>query len=792
MLIRSVRAENFMRFSKLVVENLPAQGVIGLEGPNESGKSTIGESILFALFGRTRRAEATSVTDLIRWGSDSLRVEVQFALEPSEGRQGATGAASVDYLIYREIDKQGTNYVKLLEFPERKEVATGNIEVERFLCRNVRFDFTEFQRSFYHDQYDNRRVQGDQVSFFETATGITQLESAKEVLQEEVTSLEREFSSFQKELARANTQIEKYDRNARKLDLLDERTMQTDATLDQTRIACATLDEKRGQLERERKRGCEWVKELKGSGEKPLESLVHAVERHLSEASSQAGPLKMEPLERFRDFGRETDELIRRMREDAAELDEALDENAQGVAAEVKKLRSSLDALEQRRVSRARNSWVLLLLALLLIVFTLFLLPGVLPLERVLPAVDSGTGWRKLQADLTKASLSALPWVSGALGVLFLFLSGSLRLRSGTARRRLAEASQAAKDLEEEIARLHKEREALRAGVAEARVGNLRTVFERARTSSRSAVARRVAEMDERHAAVLSGGGEPFEGLVADAVRLDKDLEKWTRREQDKLQKERAAAEDSVQKAQAERSRVLNERRECESQAAKKEELEERKNDLEARATAVRAEIDLRLEACRLLDDAAGTIRSRMGPALAGFARRVLPHLTDQRYRDVKVENGVELLVFSPDKGDFLALEELSGGTNEAVSLALRLALSQALVKSRTHHRQFVLLDEPFKMMDSSRTVSTLKTLRRVSRDLTQFLVIQPTFSQEERDSVDAMIHTRPDSDSLNVGDSLKVGDALEIGSPLAADRANPQVAPSSEPVLPPEPGATT
>ena len=45
MIIRSINAENFMKFSRLNLSSLPESGVLGIIGPNESGKSTIGEAI---------------------------------------------------------------------------------------------------------------------------------------------------------------------------------------------------------------------------------------------------------------------------------------------------------------------------------------------------------------------------------------------------------------------------------------------------------------------------------------------------------------------------------------------------------------------------------------------------------------------------------------------------------------------------------------------------------------------------------------------------------------------------
>src|SRR5688572_26229866 len=122
MLIHSIRAENFMRFSRLEVLGLPSRGLIGLEGPNESGKSTMGEALLFAFFGRTRISHGAGVTSLIRWEAETMSVAVHFSVQPP----GASHAEEL--LIFRQVDRYGTHYVKVLELAGRSEVAVGNLQ----------------------------------------------------------------------------------------------------------------------------------------------------------------------------------------------------------------------------------------------------------------------------------------------------------------------------------------------------------------------------------------------------------------------------------------------------------------------------------------------------------------------------------------------------------------------------------------------------------------------------------------------------------------------------------------
>ncbi|MGQ9525087.1 MAG: AAA family ATPase [Armatimonadota bacterium] len=75
MILKSLEAERF-RVLKQVRLEFPDRGPILVEGPNESGKSTLFEAVFFALFGRGLRPDLT-VGDLIAYGQDSAQVRVQ-------------------------------------------------------------------------------------------------------------------------------------------------------------------------------------------------------------------------------------------------------------------------------------------------------------------------------------------------------------------------------------------------------------------------------------------------------------------------------------------------------------------------------------------------------------------------------------------------------------------------------------------------------------------------------------------------------------------------------------------
>ncbi|MCW8141392.1 MAG: hypothetical protein KIT58_21020, partial [Planctomycetota bacterium] len=80
--------------------------------------------------------------------------------------------------------------------------------------------------------------------------------------------------------------------------------------------------------------------------------------------------------------------------------------------------------------------------------------------------------------------------------------------------------------------------------------------------------------------------------------------------------------------------------------------------------------------------------------------------------------------VFSPDRGDFVRLVELSSGTADQVLLALRLGLARALVAARgLAGGHFLFLDEPLASADATREGAFLSLLRAFDDEFAQIFV---------------------------------------------------------------------
>jgi exonuclease SbcC len=136
-IIHGIRAANVLKYAELAID-LSDRGLIAISGANESGKSSIGETICFALFGRTFSIGPDEIVKIVRWGENDCSVELEFSVEDQR------------YRLSRYLDRDGTHSAKLntVEDPE-DPVARGVKAVEDKLLVILGFAYEEFVESFY-------------------------------------------------------------------------------------------------------------------------------------------------------------------------------------------------------------------------------------------------------------------------------------------------------------------------------------------------------------------------------------------------------------------------------------------------------------------------------------------------------------------------------------------------------------------------------------------------------------------------------------------------------------------
>ncbi len=106
----------------------------------------------------------------------------------------------------------------------------------------------------------------------------------------------------------------------------------------------------------------------------------------------------------------------------------------------------------------------------------------------------------------------------------------------------------------------------------------------------------------------------------------------------------------------------------------------------------------------------------------------ILPHFTNGHYSNVKIDENLNVGVFSQEKNDFMDFDEISSGTQRQIMLALRIAMSEELAKQHDEDQQYIILDEPFAFFDMERTIATLEKLPEVSDIICQVWVVSQEF----------------------------------------------------------------
>ena len=71
MIINKIRAQNVLKYAELSID-LAEKGLIAISGQNESGKSSIGETVCFGLFGRTFSIAPDEISQGRSLGRESL------------------------------------------------------------------------------------------------------------------------------------------------------------------------------------------------------------------------------------------------------------------------------------------------------------------------------------------------------------------------------------------------------------------------------------------------------------------------------------------------------------------------------------------------------------------------------------------------------------------------------------------------------------------------------------------------------------------------------------------------
>ena len=697
MIIKQIQAENILRYTKVALTNLPTVGVIGISGPNESGKTSTVEIICLALFGRTSTVEGGELTKVVKWGQFSGSVTLEFVARDKNC-----------YTVTRQFDRDGTQAAQLMQSGSTTPIARGGEAVNEAVVQLGGFTYQRFVDSFYLVQ---RNMVAPEVlketvkvlSGVQTLDNIhAECESDIRTSQDAIIPLEPKISAVQKQLAELNIQGDTLSQlQAQRQSELDGAT-QAEADIAQRRSASASLQT----------------------------AATHVAEQveQLSAAGSDTS------LVQWQDNAQQLDEALASLAEACRNVQDDVSAQA-GLNTWVSGLKNQVAAFapvqEKVAARRERQVWLI----------GEGERPSAETSERKpLPEQQSAlsdqlaaaTSRRSLMIGLGLASLVAVlaAWVMAqasiaiGLGVLVFIFFVLVTFRAADVLGCRQELEQVGHEIE----------------TVRNEIQMLDTVKEPS-LSDHVAMLQGIDDEDLSASVASFAAGDGAELLDADKLSskvrvLCKTLgesEKGVQRVQERLEAEidhgTIQIDSHNKQAQQLDQKIANEqaRRDIADQ------LKEQISGFEKERSEHLQQISVRRAAQQLLEGTHPRLYGRFNIELQQVVRNIVPLLTEDRYENLRVGEDLEIQALSKEKGDFVSLSEVSGGTYFQLMLAIRLALSQAIITSSVGGDEFIILDEPFAFLDTKRTQKTLEVLPHMSNEIEQTWILAQSFDDESQ-----------------------------------------------------------
>jgi exonuclease SbcC len=175
---------------------------------------------------------------------------------------------------------------------------------------------------------------------------------------------------------------------------------------------------------------------------------------------------------------------------------------------------------------------------------------------------------------------------------------------------------------------------------------------------------------------------------------------------------------------------------------ARRDEVERRRREREQDVTeAARIEQDLQLnqELDRAFSDLRSDLNDTMRPDLSELGSTFLRDLTTGRYTDFELDDDYNPTIIVEGE----AQRVLSGGEEDIVSLALRLAVSQMIAERAGQPLSLLILDEIFGSLDEQRREAVVDLLRNLGDRFPQVILI--THIEAVREGFDRVIRLEYD-----------------------------------------------
>ena len=747
----SLQAQNFKKLK--IGKPLPlSEGIILITGLNESGKSTILDAVLYALFGRViRPSKMPSNEDIISYGNGEAQVRLEFDI------------GEIRYRVVREVHKTRPNRATLVEVRPNgttKTLASSvkdvTAEVERLLG-GITYD--EIVASSVVAQKDLERLIKQRLDDRRKVINVfLNLESFNKVQDQldterngiEGTSRNPGHLTIERErLETLNEQLNEYKDTSVQLDILNVKVEKLKRAQQHQEKQFADTD----NLYKTLNEYGEAVKQ-RDSLQREIENkglLTNNLQQQLAGVDTQRTELTRAETEvkKYADLAEaekaitRASEVLERVR--GAELQKAqLEEREQRLESQITETNKKVTSADESQIAsstRPRRIWTYLIataafgagavLSFLLTSFAaLSIALGSLAVVSLLLLTLQIVSLSE-QAEATKHQQERLAGVQ-------LVVSWNDELGEVKKNRDMAESTirQGSHQILQVLSTIPSYSSYLE-GLSEPReVVEQASLIYNQDKQSLSAVTERVNMLQKRL------GEEPM--LKRQLAQAQLDIATVERRLKNtplpslptgvefspELLEEASQMRDSLNesvsrvKTQIEESmtRIIELKQFLEENKGLEEQVDEQKR----KVLLLQKQLAVVKYSIKGLEQTSESLRNRVKPQVERYMSQILPVITSGRYKAVQLEDDYTVRVFDPEAGEFRPKEVFSGGTEDQLLLAMRLAFALALIpQAKGRNPEFLFLDEPLGSSDRVRREGILELMHKeLSQNFKQIFLI--------------------------------------------------------------------
>lgn len=746
----SLQAQNFKKLK--ISKPLPlSEGIILITGLNESGKSTILDAVLYALFGRViRPSKMPSNEDIISYGNGEAQVRLEFDI------------GEIRYRVVREVHKTRPNRATLVEVRPNGTTKT--------LASSVKDVTAEVERLLGGITYDEI-VASSVVAQKDLERLIKQrLDDRRKVINV-FLNLES-FNKVQDQLDTERNGIEGTSRTPGHLTLERERLETLNDQLKEYQEQSVQLDSFNVKAEKLKKDQQRFEKQFAdtdtlyntineyGEGVKQRDSLQREIEdkslltnnlqQQLASVDTQRAELARAEAEvkKYADLA-EAEKAITRAsgaleRVRSAELQKTqLEDREQRLQAQITETHNKVTNVDESRItssSKPRRIWTYLIstaafgagailsfflsIPVLSVILGSLAVVSLLLLTRQIVSLSQQADASKQQQERMAGAQLVTSWQNELDEVKKDHGTADVAIRQGSSQilqvlgsipsySSYLEGLADSREVVEQASLIYNQDKQSLSAVTE-RVNMLQK-----RLGEEPVLKRQLAQAQLDIATVERKlKNTPLPSLPA-GVEFSPELLEEASQMRDSLNESVSRVKTQIEESM---TRIIELKQFLEENKGLEEQVDEQKR----KVLLLQKQLAVIKYSIKGLEQTSESLRNRVKPQVERYMSQILPVITSGRYKAVQLEDDYTVRVFDPEAGEFRPKEVFSGGTEDQLLLAMRLAFALALIpQAKGRNPEFLFLDEPLGSSDKVRREGILELMHKeLSQNFKQIFLI--------------------------------------------------------------------